>query len=101
MPPVVTGDTTQSISINQTRTDCTSGDSLMSRIQNLLQVSQDQVEGVNESITKLDESLSMLDTEKRIEELKALAAVVDKQFVDLLAATNNDDDQNKTKQLSG
>merc|ERR1712154_75435 len=42
------------------------------------------------SINKLDESLSMLDTEKRLEELNSLAAVVDKQFVELFDAINKE-----------
>ena len=65
-------------------------DSLMSRIQGLLQMSRTDGESFNQSITKLDESLSMLDTGKRLEELNSLAAVVDKQFVELFEAINKE-----------
>lgn len=77
-------------------------DSLMSRIQNLLHVTQSKNESVNldlvseklenlekeQKYNQIDESLSNMDTEKRLIELKNLASIVDKQFSELLRATN-------------
>ena len=69
-------------------------DSLMSRIQNLLHISKEQNktnQSLNlsqQSINEIDKSLSALDTEKRLIELKNLASIVDKQFSELLKATD-------------
>jgi hypothetical protein len=73
-------------------------DSLMSRIQGLLQMSKTDGDSFNQSITKLDESLSMLDTGKRLEELNSLAAVVDKQFVELFQAINKEPSSSQSAQ---
>lgn len=75
----------------KSKTSTSEEDSLMSRIQNLLQVSKNDSnknDSLNDSVAKIDQALSKMDAENRLIELKSLAGVIDKQFSNLLQVTD-------------